>query len=103
MEKKVLDFYLEMNFEKICQYYCNKNYLNIFPNILNNISSYLNYNFKFETQKTEYKNHDFDPIHLNNNCGNLLLRYLNKDTKLNIIISKNIPLKQHSIFYCYVL
>ena len=89
--------------EKICQYYCNKNYLNIFPNILNNISSYLNYNFKFETQKTEYKNHDFDPIHLNNNCGNLLLRYLNKDTKLKIIISKNILLKKHNIFKCYML
>jgi hypothetical protein len=89
--------------KKIEEYYCSKNYFNIFPNILNNITNYLNYNFKFETQKSEYKNHDFDPIHLNNNCANLFLETLNKDNNLNICISKNIPLKKHNIFECYML
>jgi hypothetical protein len=89
--------------KKIEEYYCSKNYFNIFPNIINNITNYLNYNFKFETQKSEYKNHDFDPIHLNNNCANLLLEILNKDNNLNICISKNIPLKKHNIFKCYML
>lgn len=75
--------------KKIEEYYYSKNYLN--------------YNFKFETQKSEYKNHDFDPIHLNNNCANLLLETLNKDNNLNICISKNFPLKKHNIFKCYML
>lgn len=85
---------------KIQQYYNGENYVNIFPNILINLNKYLDFEFKYNTDNHLYKNHDFDPIHLNSNCSHLLINFLSKKYK---IISRDVKLKKHDKFKCYLL
>lgn len=86
--------------KKIEQYYGSENCVNIFPDILININKYLHFEFKYKTVNPLYKNHDFDPIHLNTNCSHLLIKFLSEKYK---IISEDVKLKKHDEFKCYLL
>ena len=68
--------------------------------VLINIDKYLDFNFKHKTENPLYKNHDFDPIHLNTNCSYLIIDLLSENYE---IIFKDLILKKHNKFKCYIL
>lgn len=86
--------------KKIEEYYNCEKYINIFPTVLINIDKYLDFNFKHKTENPLYKNHDFDPIHLNTNCSYLIIDLLSENYE---IIFKDLILKKHNKFKCYIL
>jgi hypothetical protein len=81
-----------------------KNYVDIFTDIVNRNghinSKYLNYNFKNETNYSEYKNYDYDPIHVSNSLSELFLQKIKTN---NVIGFTSAQLVRDSKYKCYII